>query len=152
MVSSGITAVQPGLREHNDRDNAVGIIEFHDGKIAYIFCSRMMAAGQEDSTEIIGTEGKLAVNTQPFSNLVNIYEPGGIRREIPQNYYGRFKDAFEAEAREFTTCCLDDTPLPMKLEGAVQAVKIGCALQESMISDRKIWFDCEGVRLERAQL
>ncbi|KAH9221234.1 NAD-binding Rossmann fold oxidoreductase family protein [Leptodontidium sp. 2 PMI_412] len=152
VVSSGITAVQPGLREHNDRDNAVGIIEFYGGKIAYIFCSRMMAAGQEDSTEIIGTEGKLTVNTQPISNLVNIYEPGGIRREIPQNYYGRFKEAFEREAKEFADCCLDDARLPMKLSGAVQAVKIGCALQEAMISGKKIWFDSTGIRVERAQI
>jgi len=111
-----------------------------------------MAAGQEDSTEIIGTSGKLTVNTQPVSNLVNIYEPGGIRREIPQNYYGRFREAFEREAKEFTDCCLDDGRLPMKLSGAVQAVKIGCALQEAMISGKKIWFDTTGSRMERAQM
>jgi myo-inositol 2-dehydrogenase / D-chiro-inositol 1-dehydrogenase len=152
VVSSGITAVQPDLREHKDRDNAVGIIEFYGGKIAYIFCSRMMAAGQEDSTEIIGTKGKLTVNMQPISNLVNIYQPGGIRREIPQNYYGRFKEAFVNEANEFTACCLDDKRLPMKLSGAVQAVKIGAALQESMISGAKIWFDTTGDRVSKAQL
>lgn len=45
----GITAVAPDLRKHNDRDNALGILEFHDGRIAQLFCSRMMAAGQEDS-------------------------------------------------------------------------------------------------------
>ena len=39
---------------------------FFGGKIARLFCSRMMAA---DSTEITGTEGKLAINTQPISNL-----------------------------------------------------------------------------------
>lgn len=45
----GITAVSPELRKYDDRDNALGILEFHDGKIAQLFCSRMMAAGQEDS-------------------------------------------------------------------------------------------------------
>ncbi|KAK6697631.1 hypothetical protein SNK04_013883 [Fusarium graminearum] len=54
----GITAVEPDLRQYNDRDNAVGIVEFYDGRIAYLYASRMMAAGQEDTTEIIGTEGK----------------------------------------------------------------------------------------------
>ncbi|KAI9755036.1 MAG: hypothetical protein M4579_004439 [Chaenotheca gracillima] len=152
VSASGITAVQPDLRKHNDRDNAVGIVEFHGGRIAYLYCSRMMAAGQEDSTEIIGTEGKLTVNTQPQSNLVNIYEPSGIRREIPGHYYGRFEQAFVTEANEFTTACLDDLRLPMKLTGAVQAVKIGCALQEAMISGNKIWFDETGRRVERAQL
>jgi myo-inositol 2-dehydrogenase / D-chiro-inositol 1-dehydrogenase len=152
VVASGITAVQPELRKHKDRDNAVGIVEFYGGQIAYLFCSRMMAAGQDDATEVIGTEGKLTVNAQPMSNLVNIYEPTGIRREIPAHYYGRFEQAFVNEANEFTACCLDDTKLPMKLSGAVQAVKVGCALQESLNSGQKIWFDETGRRVEKASL
>jgi myo-inositol 2-dehydrogenase/D-chiro-inositol 1-dehydrogenase len=112
----------------------------------------MMAAGQDDATEIIGTEGKLTVNAQPMSNLVNIYEPTGVRREIPPHYYGRFEQAFVNEANEFTAACLDDLKLPMKLTGAVQAVKIGCALQESLNSGKKIYFDEVGRRVEKAVL
>jgi len=148
----GITAVQPELRKHNDRDNALGIIEFYGGKIAQLFCSRMMAAGQEDCTEIFGTEGKIAVNTQPQLNLVNIFESTGIRREIPLDYYGRFREAFITEANEFTDCCLNNKPLPMKLDGAVTAVKIGCALQESLITGQKIEFDEIGRRFVTAKL
>lgn len=143
----GTTAVSPGLDEHDDRDNAVGIVEFYGGKIAYMYASRMMAAGQEDSTEIIGTEGKLTVNMQPTLNLVNIYTETGIRREIPPHYYGRFKEALITEANEFTACCLDNIPPPFKLEGAVSAVKIGHALQESMITGKKIDFDEKGNRV-----
>ena len=152
VVASGITAVQPALRKHKDRDNAIGIVEFHEDRIAYLYCSRMMAAGQEDSTEIIGTEGKLTVNMQPQMNLVNIYEPSGIRREIPQTYFDRFEKAFITEANEFTAVCLDDLVLPMKLSGAVQAIKIGCALQESLISGSKICFDKTGERVEKSVL
>ena len=152
VAAIGITAVQPDLRKHNDRDNAVGIVEFYGGKIAYFYCSRMMAAGQEDSTEIIGTEGKLTVNMQPQMNLVNIYEPTGIRREVPGTYYDRFEHAFVTEANEFTAVCLDDGKVPMRLTGAVQAVKIGCALQESLISGSKIRFDETGKRIESPRL
>jgi myo-inositol 2-dehydrogenase / D-chiro-inositol 1-dehydrogenase len=148
----GITAVEPGLRKFNDRDNAVGLVEFHDGRIAYFFASRMMAAGQEDSTEIIGTKGKLTVNLQPAINLVNIYEASGVRRELPQHYFDRFKDAFVTEAREFADCCLDDTPVPLRLEDAVEAVRIGHALQEALIEGKKIFFDESGKRIERAAL
>ncbi|KAE8380704.1 hypothetical protein BDV26DRAFT_290142 [Aspergillus bertholletiae] len=148
----GITAVEPDLRKHNDRDNAVGLVEFHNGKIAYFYASRMMAAGQEDTTEIIGTQGKLAVNTQPALNLVNIYDSTGIRREIPQHYYDRFEYAFVTEANEFTACCLEDSPVPLRLDGAVQAVRIGAALQESLITGEKIFFDEEGTRLDKSRL
>jgi myo-inositol 2-dehydrogenase/D-chiro-inositol 1-dehydrogenase len=112
----------------------------------------MMAAGQEDTTEIFGTDGKIAVNTQPQLNLVNLYESTGIRREIPPDYYGRFREAFITEANEFTASCLDNTPPPMRLDGAVKAVKIGCALQESLITGKKIEFDEIGRRVEAAKL
>lgn len=112
----------------------------------------MMAAGQEDSTEIFGTSGKIAINTQPQLNLVNLYEATGIRREIPADYYGRFREAFITEANEFTASCLDDTPPPLRLDSAVKAVTIGCALQESLISGKKIFFDEAGNRVESARL
>jgi myo-inositol 2-dehydrogenase/D-chiro-inositol 1-dehydrogenase len=112
----------------------------------------MMAAGQHDMTEVVGTEGKISVNANPIANLVELSEPTGIRREIPQHYYGRFEQAFVVEANEFTECCLDDKPLPFKLAGAVQAVKIGCALQESLRTGMKLWFDETGRRVEHAQL
>ncbi|KAJ5934590.1 hypothetical protein N7466_004137 [Penicillium verhagenii] len=146
VTAIGITAVQPDLRKHNDRDNALGIIEFYGGKIAQLYCSRMMAAGQEDCTEVYGTNGKIAINTQPQLNLVNLYESTGIRREIPSDYYGRFREAFITEANEFTASCLDNTVPPLRLDSAVRAVTIGCALQESLISGKKIEFEENGQR------
>lgn len=148
----GITAVEPDLRKHNDRDNAIGLVEFHNGKIAYFYASRMMAAGQEDTTEIIGTKGKLAVNTQPAINHVHVFDGSGIRKEIPQHYYDRFEYAFVTESNEFTACVLENKELPLKLEAAVQAVQIGAALQEALISGQKIFFDENGNRLEQARL
>ncbi|KAL9107819.1 MAG: hypothetical protein Q9227_007334 [Pyrenula ochraceoflavens] len=152
VAAVGNTAVQPELRKFNDCDNAVGVIEFYGGKIAQLFCSRMMAAGQEDTTEIIGTEGTVAVNTHPQRNHVEIHEPTGIRREVPVDFYGRFRDAFVMEANEFTACCLDDLPLPMNLEGAVRAVTIGCALQEALVTGEKIEFDETGQRVEKPEV
>ncbi|GAB7355565.1 hypothetical protein MBLNU459_g6038t1 [Dothideomycetes sp. NU459] len=148
----GITAVQPELRKYKDVDNGVGVVEFWGGKLAYFYSSRMMAAGQHDMTEIIGTEGKLTVNANPQGTLVEMSEPTGVRREIPPHYYGRFQEAFVTEANEFTAACLDDTKLPFKLSGAVQAVKIGCALQESLNSGKKIEFDETGRRIEKSVL
>lgn len=152
VVANGITAVQPELRKHKDVDNGIGMVEFWGGKMAYFYSSRMMAAGQHDMTEIIGTEGKIAVNANPTGTLVELHEHSGVRREIPHDYYGRFEHAFVTEANEFTAACLDNTRLPFKLSGAVQAVKIGCALQESLNSGLKIYFDETGRRIESPKL
>ncbi|KAL4754387.1 hypothetical protein BDW72DRAFT_190249 [Aspergillus terricola var. indicus] len=148
----GITAVTPDLKKYNDFDNAVGVVEFYGGKIAYYYCSRMMAHGQEDVTEIIGTEGKLSVNLNPANDLVNYYHAGGITREVPATYWGRFEQAFVKETNEFVAACLDDTPLPMKLGNAVKVVQIGAWLQESLVTGRQIRFDETGRRLESARI
>jgi myo-inositol 2-dehydrogenase/D-chiro-inositol 1-dehydrogenase len=65
VTSVGITAVSPELRKYNDRDNAVGIIEFYGGKIVQLFCSRMMAAGQEDCKSHINSF--YAINQRNYS-------------------------------------------------------------------------------------
>lgn len=152
VYATGITAVQPGLRQFGDVDNGVGIVEFWGGKIAYFYSSRMMAAGQHDMTEIIGTEGKLTVNANPAGTLVEMSEPTGVRREIPGDYYGRFEYAFVTEANEFTEAVLDNKKVPHRLSSAVAAVKIGCALQESLRTGKKIEFDELGNRIESAKL
>ncbi|PHH69556.1 hypothetical protein CDD82_7675 [Ophiocordyceps australis] len=148
----GITAIEPELRTHNDRDNAVGIVEFADGRIVNLYASRMMAAGQEDTTEIIGTHGKITVNATPAANLVKMFEPGGVRHEMPKTYWDRFRPAFTQEAIEFTACCLDDKPVPIKLQTAVAAVRIGAALQKSMITGKKVWFNGHGPHEHRAKI
>ena len=154
VTAVGITAREPGLAKWGDVDNGVGVVEFYGGKVAYFYGSRMMAAGQHDMTEIIGTEGKLVVNGSPQTNLVEMHEVSGVRREIPAHYYGRFSEAFVTESNEFTEACLGMRSLPFKLTGAVQAVKIGCALQESLRSGKKFEFDRSGNRIdmERARL
>ncbi|KAL7269284.1 hypothetical protein RUND412_008060 [Rhizina undulata] len=147
LWATGITAVHPELKNYNDCDNAVGVVEFWGGKIAYFYASRMMAHGQEDSTEIIGTKGKLAINKNPQINLVQISDQWGVRNEAPPDYYGRFKEAFVTEINEFTAAVLDDTPVPLRLSGAFKALAIGAALQESLITGKKLEFNEKGERV-----
>jgi myo-inositol 2-dehydrogenase/D-chiro-inositol 1-dehydrogenase len=152
ISANGVIAILPGLKQHKDVDNAVGIVEFWDGRIAYYYASRMMTHGQEDVTEIIGTEGKLSVNLNPQKNLVNYYSSAGITRETPSDYWGRFEPGFVKEANEFTAACLDNTPVPLPFQGAVKAVQIGSWLQEALVSGKQIRFDESGRRIDRANL
>ncbi|RSL90955.1 hypothetical protein CEP51_000513 [Fusarium floridanum] len=148
----GTAACHPDLRQYNDSDNAIGMMEFHDGRMVSLFASRAMAAGAEDSTEIIGTKGKLVVNMMPRVNHVHVYQAGGVLQEMPQNYWERFENAFMAQANRFAETVLDDKPSWIELESAVEVVKIGVALQESMVTGEKIWFDEKGQRVNKAQL
>ncbi|KAL3429880.1 NAD(P)-binding protein [Aspergillus tetrazonus] len=146
LQAVGVCAVHPGLEASNDRDNAIATVEFEGGKIAALYCSRMMAAGQEDTTEIICEKGSVRVNMQVRKKHVEIQDSLGARRELPQHYYERFREAFITEANEFTACCLDDIPPPISLQSSVKAVSIGQALQRSLISGEKIYFDGASIK------
>jgi len=69
--------------------------------------------------------GQAGYQCEPQADFVNTYTSTGINREVPPHYYGRFEHAFVKEANEWTSACLDDTKLPMKLSGALRAVEIG---------------------------
>ncbi|KAK7203039.1 hypothetical protein BZA70DRAFT_261033 [Myxozyma melibiosi] len=148
ISASGVAAIEPDLTLHKDVDNAVGTVEFHSGQIATFYATRMMAAGQEDQTWICGTNGKLTVNMAPAINHVTIHDSYGVRREIPQTFFERFQPGFAVEANEFTKAILDDLPVPIDPRGAVHAVKIANALQESVISGKKIYYDENENRIE----
>jgi myo-inositol 2-dehydrogenase/D-chiro-inositol 1-dehydrogenase len=141
LQAVGVTAVHSGLDSSKDRDNAIATIEFEGGKIATLFCTRIMAAGQEDTTEIICEKGSLRVNMQVRKNHVEIHDSLGARRDLPAHYYERFREAFLTEANEFTACCLDNTPAPITLTSSVKAVVIASALQRSLITGEKIVFE-----------
>ncbi|EMD69307.1 hypothetical protein GGP41_004692 [Bipolaris sorokiniana] len=154
VMAVGVTALEPDLAKFGDVDNGVGVVEFHSGQIAYFYSTRMNAPGQHDTTEIIGTKGKLAVNSNPATGLLENHTDTGIVREIPQNYYERFEQAFVEEARQFTDVVLDNKEVPVNLESSMEAVKIGVSLQDSLRTGKKILFDQQGNRVDdvRAKL
>jgi myo-inositol 2-dehydrogenase/D-chiro-inositol 1-dehydrogenase len=86
------------------------------------------------------------INSQPRKNHVEIHDSLGARRQLPQHYYERFREAFVTEAHEFTECCLENTTPPITLQSSVKAVAIGQALQRSMMSGEKIFFDERSVK------
>ncbi|KAH7382140.1 hypothetical protein BKA66DRAFT_113542 [Pyrenochaeta sp. MPI-SDFR-AT-0127] len=148
VMAVGVTALEPDLAKHGDVDNGVGVVEFYDGQIAYFYSSRMNPPGQHDMTEIIGTKGKLSVNANPTTGLLESHLSSGIHRDIPQNYYERFEHAFVEEARQFTDAVLENKDVPVDLTSSMEAVRIGVALQDSLRSGKKIFFDKQGKRVD----
>ncbi|RAL08227.1 uncharacterized protein BO97DRAFT_446278 [Aspergillus homomorphus CBS 101889] len=119
---------------------AYGITAFWGGKVAYYYCSRMMPHGQEDTTEVIGTEGKLSVNINPQRDFVNYDHLGGNYARCAAEFVGRLGEAFVREANEFSLVCLEGSALPVRLGNAVKAVEIGAYLQEALVTGKQIRF------------
>ena len=102
-------AHHPELKELNDVDNSVGVVEYHGGKMAYFYCSRTLAHGHDVATEIMGTSGKISINLVPRVDEVVCADKDGWRHKVQPEYCERFEHAFATEANEFVDCIFEET-------------------------------------------
>ncbi|GAB7350604.1 hypothetical protein MBLNU459_g1172t2 [Dothideomycetes sp. NU459] len=140
----GTIAHHPELKELNDVDNGVGVVQYSNGAMGYYYVSRTQAHGHDVCTEVTGTEGKLSINVHPRSNQVEVASSIGITNEVQPEYWERFEDAFATEAIEFCESILDNKPVPLPLDLGIKSLEIGLALQEALLTGRTQHFDEEG--------
>ncbi|KAL4927541.1 uncharacterized protein BDV17DRAFT_299160 [Aspergillus undulatus] len=150
--ATGLVAYQEEMKEFGDVDNAVGVVEFQDSRIAYYYHSRTTMHGYDNCTEIVGSEGKIGINLVPTLNKVRVSGVGGIVQEAFPSWIDQYQEAFVTEMDVFTEVILEGRELPMRLEAALTGLKIAEALQESLVSGKKIEFDANGERRLRPLL
>jgi myo-inositol 2-dehydrogenase / D-chiro-inositol 1-dehydrogenase len=138
VFAAGTVAIHEDLREFGDVDNGVAICEFQGGKLACFAASRTMAHGHETSTEVFGTQGRLAIGANPRLNRVDISDAHGVRNECTPTFYERFEEAFLRETFEFVLAVAEDRPPALTLHDAAEATRIGLALRESLHARRAV--------------
>lgn len=152
--ATGNIAKHKQLGAIQDVDNAIGVVEWHPRQaggtppISYHYCSRIMAHGFDNPTEIIGTTGVLKINQRPRDNLIDIADEDGISNTVMPDYYGRYERAFVTELNAFGECVLDGKALPYELTSAVKGMEIAQALQDSLICGQKICFSERGYEVK----
>lgn len=143
--ATGSISMHNQLKEIQDVDNAVGIVEWHPRKpggtppISYHYCSRIMQHGFDNPTEIVGTKGALKINQHPRNNLIDIADGNGISNSVMPDYYGRYERAFVTELDTFARSVLDNKALPYELSSAVKGMEIAQALQKSLVTGQKVF-------------
>lgn len=143
----GVSVMHKDLEEIGDADNAIGVCEYWNGKIAYFYHSRTAKQGYDNPTEIFGTEGKLSVNLVPRSNAVELSDKDGyVKTGVTPGWYERYAMAFVREARDWVDALLDNKPMPVPLTSVLTSLRIATALQESLRTGKKIYFTREGVQ------
>lgn len=143
--ATGTIALHEGLRASGDVDNGVGVVEFEGGRLAVFYASRTMAHGNDTQSEVIGTNGALAIGHNPRKHRVEIYEAGGVRSESTPTFFDRFEDAFLHEAVAFVQAVAvrmtGGAPAAgggATLADALEATRIGKALREACASGQPV--------------
>ncbi|KAL2832604.1 hypothetical protein BDW59DRAFT_157424 [Aspergillus cavernicola] len=143
---TGLISHHHEMTEFNDVDNSVGVVEFWDGRIAYYYHSRTTQHGYDNCTEIVGTDGKIGINLIPTLNKVQVSGLNGIVSEVLPSWMDQYHEAFVTEIDVFVEAILDGKEFPLKLEAALTGLRIAQALQESLVSGKKIEFNENGER------
>jgi myo-inositol 2-dehydrogenase/D-chiro-inositol 1-dehydrogenase len=148
LWATGLITHHHEMKDFQDADNAVGVVSFWDGRIAHYYHSRTTAHGYDNCTEIIGTEGKISINLVPNHNRLQVSNTAGIQQDATPSWIHRYEDAFVTELEQFTYAIREKKELPLKLSSAYTGLKIALALQESLVTGKKIDFDEHGERIE----
>ncbi len=134
VYASGTIAIHEGLRECNDIDNGVGVVEFEGGKLAVFYASRTMAHGHDTQTEVIGTAGVLSLGRNPRANRVEIADAHEMRNACTPTFFERFEDAFLREAQAFVVSLKgwqadrsDARRCGRLMSAAIQSISTHCA-------------------------
>ncbi|KAE8540868.1 hypothetical protein D1P53_002220 [Cryptococcus gattii VGV] len=144
VFAIGQAVQHPELAQLGDADNGFGIVEFTNGVNAIIHLGRIARNGHECYLEVYGTESRVNVNNDAQANKLEIRDLHGVRKESHQTHFARFKEAFVKELQDFTACVLDDQPLPVNLQDALEASKIAYALTLSFRKGVPVFFDQQG--------
>ncbi|KAJ5115854.1 NAD-binding Rossmann fold oxidoreductase family protein [Penicillium angulare] len=149
LWATGVIAKYPELEKFGDYDNAVGIVEFWGGKIAYFYNNRIAVHGYDNTTEIVGTGGKLSINANSRQNRVEVTDGSGHWNDITPSWIDRYEEAFVTEVNEFTEAIIQGNDLPLSFASALTSLKIGLALQESLQTGESVSFDEQGNRISK---
>jgi myo-inositol 2-dehydrogenase / D-chiro-inositol 1-dehydrogenase len=132
--ASGTIALHPGLADCGDVDNGLGIVEFDGGQRAVFYASRTLPHGHETTTEVIGTSGTVQIGMGAHSSRVEYRHAGGVSHRALPDFFARFGEAFQLEMEAFVAACRGEAPVPLTLNDATEASRIGRALTESLRS------------------
>ncbi|KAM0749426.1 NAD(P)-binding protein [Meredithblackwellia eburnea MCA 4105] len=144
VFAVGQQAVYPALKKYGDADNGWGLVEFANGKILTIHVGRTLKNGFEGPTRIYGTNGYAIVGGNANSDRVEVRDSFGVRTSTTPDAFALWNLALQNDLNEFALAILDNKELPLKPEDALEAGKIGTALQHSFRTGLPVFFDDEG--------
>ncbi|WOO78233.1 scyllo-inositol 2-dehydrogenase (NAD(+)) [Vanrija pseudolonga] len=152
VFAVGQTAVYHDLNnlKTRDCDNGWGVVEFSNGKVLNFHIGRTLTNGFESATRVFGTKGSAIVNNNSVIDRVEVRDGHGVRTATTPDAFVLYDKSFVHDLEEFANCVLDDKPLSLLADDALEAGKIATALQYSFRNNVPVLFDEEGNPVLRA--
>ena len=140
VVAFGHAALHTQLRSEaqhaalrGDADNALGMVQFWGGAVAWFYNSRTASPGHYDNaSEVFCERGKVAVNLVAARDRVQVADERGVSVRTVGGWYERYKEAYVVETGHFVDAVLGGSEMRVPVGSVLVGLRIALALQESL--------------------
>jgi myo-inositol 2-dehydrogenase/D-chiro-inositol 1-dehydrogenase len=138
VFAKGLVLVDDEVASANDVDTALTTLTFEDGTYAVIDNSRKAVYGYDQRLEIFGNNGMIQVNNNIHNHNV-ISDRHGVHHALPLDFFmDRYAKSYLNEIELFIDALVNDKPMPVSAEDALQATLIAVAAKISMQEGRPV--------------
>ncbi|KRK41028.1 inositol 2-dehydrogenase [Loigolactobacillus bifermentans] len=132
VYAKGGTLIDPTLKEINDIDTLVLVLQFENGAYGLIDNSRRAVYGYDQRVEVFGSAGMLKAENVSDST-VELYndQRTELRKPLPM-FQERYRPAYIAEMKKFAQSLLNGEPLVAQGEDVIMAQRAAVAAQKSI--------------------
>ena len=141
VYAKGNTLIDPTLKNINDVDTLVIVLQFANGGYAIIDNSRKAVYGYDQRVEVFGSKGMLKAENYNAST-VEYYNEDSVELAKPLPMFQvRYTDAYKNEVKMFANSILNDEPIVCVGLDALKAQRIGIAAQKSLETGQPVKID-----------
>ncbi|WP_427182272.1 inositol 2-dehydrogenase [Paenibacillus sp. TC-CSREp1] len=138
VYAKGKVLINPVFAEHGDVDTAIVTLTFANGAIGVIDNSRQAVYGYDQRVEVFGSLGSVAADND-HPNTAQISTAAGLMRDKPLHFFlERYNEAYVQETALFIDAIIQDKPVTVDGNDAVQAERIALAAKLSVELGRPV--------------
>jgi myo-inositol 2-dehydrogenase/D-chiro-inositol 1-dehydrogenase len=133
--------VYEGLKEVNDIDNCVVLVEFKNGVMGQIETSRNCTYGYHVETEIYGSEGCIRIGTTPYKDRVTYMNANGVTVKCAEWFFEYWEPTFLDEMQDFVDCIIEDRQPLVSLDDGYKAVEWAYAATDAVKNHKIVYMN-----------
>ncbi|MDU9005393.1 inositol 2-dehydrogenase [Sedimentitalea todarodis] len=140
LVSAvGARLIDPTLKQYEDYDTAMVLLQTESGRQAHINNCREAVYGYDQRVEVLGATGMLTHdNLRPTTMRVTTAETTDAREPLLNFFLERYAQAYRSEMDAFIDALADDKPMPTTVRDGVLALRLAECAVESVRTGRAV--------------
>lgn len=121
---------EPMYRRHGDVDTGTAMLRFSSGLVATVFCGRKVGGGQENRTEVYGTQASMGAGLHSLSAVLSTDPSEASLASAPYgDAQARFYEAYVGQDQAFLDLILGQGDSMSPIHDSVYSLRLAIAVE-----------------------